>query len=256
MNPHVSGAARALTKGFTFSKRLPAEFGSLSVRVTTGADLRVLYPGFDRCANDLMLVARLFVKPGDVVWDVGSNLGIFSVCAAHKAGPQGRVLSIEADPKYAAIQHETFTALPHGAAPCNVLCAAVADRLGILDFGVHAQGSARSGLVETASAKASSSKPVMAITLDYLLDSEPWPKVVKIDVEGADLLALKGGERLLREARPIIYTEMTEETYPHSSAIFRAAGYDLRRLDGGKLTPLTSFGAYVVALPTVSGGKA
>jgi FkbM family methyltransferase len=245
----LSSVARAATSQLAFKKRLPSEFGSLAVWVTPAADMRVLYPGFDRCARDLQLVSSILVKPGHVVWDIGSNLGIFSVCAAAKAGPEGQVFSVEADPEYAALQHRTFMQLPKDAAPCSVLSAAIADRVSILDFGVHERGSARSGLVETATAAPASRKPVMAVTLDFLLNHWPAPNVVKIDVEGADLLALRGAIRLLKDVRPAIYTEMTEETYPLSSEIFRAAGYDLRRLDSGRLTPLTSFGPYVVALP-------
>lgn len=245
----LATVARSATSPFTFRKRLPSEFGGLPVWVTPAADLRVLYPGFDRCARDLQLVASILVKPGHVVWDIGSNLGIFSVCAAAKAGPEGQVFSVEADPEYAALQHRTFLGLPGQAAPCCILSAAIADRVSILDFGVHARGSARSGLVETASSAPASQKPVMAVTLDFLLQHWPAPNVVKIDVEGADLLVLRGAIRLLRDVRPAIYTEMTEDTYPLSSEIFQAAGYDLRRLDAGRLTPLTSFGPYVVALP-------
>jgi len=249
MNRVLADVVRAALGPLTFRKRLPQQFDRLAVLVTPGADLRVLRRGYESCAGDLMIVAGRFVGPGDVVWDVGSNLGIFSVCAAAKAGRTGQVFSVEADPQYATLQHRTFSALPASAAPCCVLAAAVADRSAVLDFGVSARGSARSGLVETVSETVAAHKPVMSVTLDQLLDVWPTPRVVKIDVEGADLLALKGATRLLHEAKPIIYTEMTEETYPHSSAIFREAGYDLRRLDSGRLTPLTSFGQYVVALP-------
>ena len=250
MHPLVSDALRRGLSRIVFKKRLPKEFGSLPVFVTPRADLRVLWPSYQKSALDLMLIVRHFVSPSHCVWDIGSNQGIFSVCAAYKAGPTGQVFSVEADPTYAALQHRTFSALPPGNAPCSVLCAAVADRGGILDFSVSARGHARSGLTKVAIERVASHKPVVAVTLDYLLDFWPAPNVAKIDVEGADLLVLQGASRLLREANPLIYIEMTPETYPHSSDLLRAAGYELFHLHGdGSLSPLIQFSPYVVARP-------
>ena len=81
--------------------------------MTARSDVRLLAPGFSSTATDLLQVARAYVKAGDCVWDIGSNVGIFSFCAAWKAGPQGKVFALEADPYYAELLHRT--------APCPTL---------------------------------------------------------------------------------------------------------------------------------------
>lgn len=41
--------------------------------------------------------------PGDVVWDVGANVGFMSLVAARIVGPSGRVVAVEAEPGCAAL---------------------------------------------------------------------------------------------------------------------------------------------------------
>lgn len=76
-----------------------------------------------------MQVVDKYVKPGMNVWDVGSNLGILSFCAASRATASGKIYSVEADPKYAEIQNMTARGLPTSYAPVTPLCAAVSDSL-------------------------------------------------------------------------------------------------------------------------------
>jgi len=64
---------------FVYPKQLPKSFGGASIYVSPRADRRVLYPGWKKRAGDLMIVADKNVNKGDVVWDIGGNLGIFSI---------------------------------------------------------------------------------------------------------------------------------------------------------------------------------
>jgi FkbM family methyltransferase len=203
-----------------------------------------------RAGFDLMLVARQFIAPGSVVWDIGSNQGIFAACAAAKAGPGGLVLALEPDPTYAALQHRTYARFPKSVAPCSVLCAAVSDKIAVAEFSVSSKGHARSGLAAFNQQDVASKKPVVTLTLDFLLDYWPSPAVMKIDVEGADFHVLCGASELLRKVRPTIYIEMTEDTWDRSTSLLRNARYEIQMLHGdGSSSIATGFSPYTIATP-------
>ncbi len=42
----------------------------------------------------LLELSRKFVQKGDIVWDIGANLGLFSAAASYFAGPAGQVVSV------------------------------------------------------------------------------------------------------------------------------------------------------------------
>src|SRR6056297_2081472 len=104
--------ARKVTGPFLFRKRLPRRFGNGKILVTTRSDIRLMVPGWKSSADDLVRVVDLYVKQGDVVWDIGSNLGILSFCSSLRCGESGRVYSLEADTRYADMQSRTLRQFP------------------------------------------------------------------------------------------------------------------------------------------------
>lgn len=242
---------RQLT-GFRFRKRLPAEFGNERMYVTGRADMRVFKPGWRGCAHDLQLVGRRIIKPGMCVWDIGANLGILSVFAAHKVGNQGAVYALEADPHYADQILKTNQKLSGAYQPINVLCAAIADRNGILEFGVSRQGHARNKLIDYAddSFQVETKKMVPAIRGDDLLQAWRAPDFIKMDVEGAELDALRGCDAVLADCRPIFYIEVAPENQQSVTQLFRQYDYEIFHLRGdGSETPIDTCCFYTIARP-------
>jgi FkbM family methyltransferase len=230
----IAKVARKLSGGTVFRKRLPSEFGGARVNVTSRSDIRLLAPGFARSSSDLMQVASRYVKEGSCVWDIGSNLGIFSFCASWKAGPQGRVFTLEADPYYAELQNRTVLSLPKGYSPVTPLCAAVADEMGILDLCIPKRGHSRNHLMKVEGNEAGeteSKKQVVSLTADFLLHYWPMPDLVKIDVEGAEILFLRGATRLLENVRPILYIEVSEANSNLATEILSSFKYDTFTLE-------------------------
>ncbi len=224
----VAAFARQLTGGAIRRKRLPAEFGRALINVTTRSDIRLLLPGFHRSSADLLQVAAAYVRPGDCVWDLGSNLGIFSLCAAWKAGPSGNVLSVEADPFYVELQQKTIRSLPPGYASIFPLCAAVASDHGILALSIPKRGQSRNHLSTVSGNDAGEverEKLVVTIPADFLLDHWKPPAFVKVDIEGAELLFLQGAKQLLRELRPALYIEIAECNREIATGILSSYGY-------------------------------
>jgi FkbM family methyltransferase len=249
----LAGVLRGLTGGFLFRKSLPLEFGGQRLWVTSRADIRLLMPGWKCSADDLFDVVLNYVKTGDTVWDIGSNLGILSFCSAIQSGVNGRVYSLEADPRYADIQTRTLRTFTASAAPLSILCAAAADQIGVLDFIIPKKGHARNHLavVEGNSAgEAEMTKQVMTVTLDWLLTHWQAPQFVKIDVEGAEWLAVQGATKLIAEIRPRFYIECNETNAAALTRLFHDHDYKLFSLaSGGQKQAIQHFAFNTLAIP-------
>ena len=216
------------------------------------ADMRVFKPGWRGCAHDLQLVARNIIRQGMCVWDIGANLGIMSVFAASKVGDSGAVYALEADPYYANQIFSTSRKLSNAYQPINVLCAAIADRTGVLEFGVSRRGHARNRLIDYAngSFQVEARKMVPALKGDELLEAWRAPDFIKMDVEGAELDVLGGCDALLSKIRPIFYIEVAPENQERVSDLFRSHNYEIFHLRGdGSEVPVDTCSFYTIARP-------
>ncbi len=209
-------------------RHLPAEFGSPPIFTSPDASLRFWKP---RIESDLFDFAREFVQPGEVVWDVGANVGLFTVAAARRAGPSGKVIAIEADIWLAELLRKTAALQSPTSAPIQVIPAAVSDKSTIASFHVAKRGRAYNflGDVEGASQAGSVRETVsiVGVTLDWLLEQVAAPNVLKIDVEGAEHNVIIGAERVLAEARPVILIEVFDRSSNAVTEMLLRYGYSL-----------------------------
>jgi FkbM family methyltransferase len=244
---------RKLTEPFLFHKRLPGQFGNHRILVTSRSDIRLLAPGLEQAAGDLFHVVGKYVSEGDTVWDIGSNLGILTFCSGVKVGPKGHVYSLEADPRYADIQSRTLRNFTENSGKISILCAAVADRSGVLDLVIPKKGHARNhlGVVAGNSAgEAEMTKQVVTLTLDWLLDFWSAPDFIKVDVEGAEVLVTRGAEKLFSEIRPVCYIECSPENSEAMTRFFKERDYLFFSLDdAGGEHPIDRFQFNTVAKP-------
>ena len=81
---------------------MPVKLGEFDCRFVARTPEQVRMLGKAQAGGwrlDLLEFLDRFLKPGDVVYDVGSNIGLFSVFAAKKVTGQGRVLAFEPNPE-------------------------------------------------------------------------------------------------------------------------------------------------------------
>jgi hypothetical protein len=93
----VRSTLERITGQWRFKRRLPASFGRAPLWVSPSSGLRYLLKPMTAIDPELLGLIQEFVRPGDCVWDVGANVGLFSVAAARIAGRQGRVVAVEPD---------------------------------------------------------------------------------------------------------------------------------------------------------------
>ncbi len=161
------------------------------------------------------------LSAGDCVFDIGANVGYYTLLASGKVGPAGRVIAFEPLPGNLRLLRRHLQL--NDAHNVTVIDAAVGDADGTAHFAPHVCNS-------MGSLSDSGSIAVDIVSLDTLVDSGrvPIPSVMKIDVEGAELRVLRGAARLIERARPIILLA-THGTSLHREccAILHAAGYTL-----------------------------
>jgi FkbM family methyltransferase len=165
-----------------------------------------------------LALAAQVVQPGAVIYDIGANLGLYSVLLSRMAGKEGRLYSLEANPAclYFLQANLALNRVPR----YEILPVAVLDDETTIDFRVNY----RNFLVGVAGQVPHLGKPgqvirVAAAPLDLLIERHQLapPDFIKMDIEGAEVLALAGMQRTIREVRPSLLMEL------HGQAAARGA---------------------------------
>lgn len=171
------------------------EFRGANFLVFSNEDVgwRLLY--FKEYERDEIEVLEHLIREDDTCVDVGANIGIFSVFMARKAF-RGKTLAFEPVPLNLSVLgvnlelNSTSNVSVHGLV--------VSDSTGLVRFSVS-EDAAYSSMRSVQAKPETEVLKAQSDTLDNLFaEKGQRADVVKIDVEGAELLVLKGGERLLR----------------------------------------------------------
>ncbi|MDQ3677732.1 MAG: FkbM family methyltransferase [Actinomycetota bacterium] len=189
---------------------------------------------------------RRHVAPGASVYDIGANIGFFSLLAARLAGPTGSVEAFEPLPA-AAAGLRRHVAL-NDARTVTVHELAVAAHSGRAQL-MAVQEASWSHLAQRGRHPDTQEVlEVQVVTIDELVaGGMRAPNVVKIDVEGAEIDVLEGMAETIRAHSPAIICELhgsNAEFVAYADAI----GYVAHNLDGPP--PLADAGAvHALALP-------
>jgi FkbM family methyltransferase len=177
-----------------------------------------------------------------VIWDVGGHIGYHALgFAAHQ--PAARVVSFEPNPANLARLRANLDRNADLAARIDVLPMALADRSGELTLvasdDVDGGGSSCSFLAGSETPFAGGTYDTFAPTtvavrtIDELADegSRPAPSLIKVDVEGAELMVLRGASRTIDALAPAWLIEVhTIGLMFQIAALFRSTSYRLRLL--------------------------
>lgn len=168
-----------------------------------------------------------FLRPGDVVLDIGAHIGTFTMAFAHAVGTTGTVFSFEA-------QRLVFNLLCANIAlnglttvfPCNAVVSAedAQIRLRATPLAEHRN----SGGFHLPSDAQSAPSPLATpkLRLDRHLAGLTGCRLIKLDIEGMEPFALAGLATTITRFKPIIYAEAnTEARFAAVEAQLRQLGY-------------------------------
>ncbi len=137
-------------------------------------------------------------------WDIGANWGYYVLLASRILAPGGRILAIEPHPRTA---RELAAQINLNAVNATVLRFAISDHPGTTHF--TATGGSQVQHITDGSDPGSIMVPLT--TIDLLAAEHPAPDVIKLDVEGAELDALRGGMATLAMHTPTLLIEVHAE---------------------------------------------
>lgn len=179
------------------------------------------------------------LKKGEIFFDIGANVGFYSLLAAEIVREEGQVFSFEPLP-------QNFEYLKKHIAINNYKNIfpyqfAVSEKSGSAFFG-EIINPAQGRLVENGTIR------VKTIALDDWIQSKklPIPKAIKIDVEGEEFSVLKGSQCLISKNKPIIFLSIhNKEAYQKCCEYLSALGYSLTPIEKSDF----SFATEIVARP-------
>ncbi|MGB9521355.1 MAG: FkbM family methyltransferase [Anaerolineales bacterium] len=206
---------------------------------------------------DLQRALRDFIKPAMIAYDVGANVGYISLMFAHLVWETGKVYAFEPYPQNLERLRKNI-ALNKLSEQIQVIPSAVADRSGEMEFwiGPSDDTGKLSGSAGRTNFVYKEHIYVPAISLDDFVFSQayPAPNVIKMDIEGGEILALRGMQRLLAEYRPLIFLEVHGDQCAQAAwDVLLPFGYSLKKMHHGYpiITNMAQmpWKSYVIAAP-------
>ncbi|HWH79239.1 MAG TPA: FkbM family methyltransferase, partial [Candidatus Binatus sp.] len=197
------------------------------------------------------LMTHLFasvIRPGMVVLDIGAFVGWYALLAARQVGDRGKVYAFEPDPRnYELLCENLQLNKVHGRV--IPLPRAVSDSPGVQQLFLHGGDQSRSSLIPSDGGEKTTR--VTTVVLDDFLDRNLQIDVIKMDIEGGEVNALRGMRGLLARAAPTVklFVECNPGSLEWAGESAQSLIAELRQLDfaifmidevNSSLTPVNS----------------
>ena len=184
-----------------------------------------------------LIAARL--RPGETFWDIGAHAGYHTLQGARMVGPHGQVLAVEPDPSVCRSLREQLAL--NQITNVTVVETAVSDTVGNARLVVREADDTRSSALESVHNPVIRNSrgariDVPMTTLDELAARYPAPHLLKMDIEGSEVAALRGAGRLWegsRRPRCILLSYHGEESGAVCRILLLDRGYHLQVLEHG-----------------------
>ena len=189
---------------------------------------------FNMLENEQTACFERIVRVGDVVFDIGANVGYYTLLGSRLVGRSGAIVAVE--PSVRNLYYIFRHIIINMATNITVVPVACSNTAGLAPF--HTGQNSAMGHLDTNGVTGVRGEVtiVPTVTVDALVDQfGAAPHVLKVDVEGAELLLLKGVHATLSKARPMILLST------HSDQLKIDCSNYLKQF-GYQFTPLTASG--------------
>jgi FkbM family methyltransferase len=181
-----------------------------------GSGLKVCFPQnleylLGTSERPIQRVLSAHLRAGDVFYDVGANVGFFTLIAARRLGPAGAVYAFEPVSENAATISRNVRL--NGFTNTVVLQAAVDANSGVGEMLLTGwDGGASLAQAANPPAMPTDRRTVRVFAIDDAIKAERFrpPTLIKIDVEGAEAGAIVGMEATLRRHKPVLVYEIDD----------------------------------------------
>ena len=173
------------------------------------------------------------IQPEDVVIDVGSNQGIYSLAFAKIVGPKGKVISIE--PFKEMNNYFRYNIKINDFKNIEIIEKVISDKIGFeeIDFG---NGIVSASIVRNF--RNSEKLKIESITIDEICKDLDKLDFIKIDIEGAELKALKGAKDTINSLKPKLSLEVDENSFYEVCSFLKKYDYKPFIFDDQKLVEI------------------
>ena len=148
------------------------------------------------------------IKPGDICWDIGANIGFYTCLLASQVENTGAVVAFEPAAHTCGYLHENISL--NQFTNVTVVNKGIGDKAEQRNL-YYSEAALTEG---TASLKytegRAASESVTLDTIDHLISALPPPNFIKIDVEGYQLEVLRGGASCLKTYAPLLMAELKD----------------------------------------------
>jgi FkbM family methyltransferase len=194
--------------------------------------------------SDTLNYFKSIIKTGDIIFDIGANIGIYTLIASLKTGSQGKVYSFEpADWAYDRLSKNI---------KLNEFSNIISIKKGVADYSRTAdffqcEDDAYNSIGKNPMRDVKHVNKIEITSIDDFICENNITKidVLKIDTEGADYLVLKGAQKILQsDYPPVIFCEYNRNikngfdyTLEDFEQFIKSYNYNIFELHDGKLIP-------------------
>jgi len=168
-----------------------------------------------KCVTDII---NKIVKSGDVILDIGANIGTRSLIMGKSVGHMGNVFAFEPHP-------DVFKRLNDNIKLNNfnnitTFPIALSDKTSTEELYSYIDDNRNSSLYPLNDIKGGEHSKIAVSTIDSIVEEAKINRLnlIKINARGSDLLIIKGGEKSIIKFRPIVIFEYNKESWAHSGS--------------------------------------